>query len=192
MFYHITVPLTGLITLYSSTLTYMRTHSGSSAMGGAGQQTQQQQFPHAALPSFQPLGFDNFGQQVPPCRCHRVPRVTLFRCVFALRLLDSGCSARPFSTGVLTWSALASCLPVALGERHDSARGRKQRVDDASEEDHRGVGATARGRAKRQTGPPLRAPAGGVLEHWRVILTWSAFCLGAFAEDGGRSTEHAR
>ena len=27
-----------------------------------------------------------------------------------------------FATGVLTWSALASCLPVALGERHDSAR----------------------------------------------------------------------
>ena len=73
-----------------------------------------------------------------------------------------------------------------------TVRGRKQRVDDASEEDHRGVGATARGRAQRQTGPPLRAPAGGVLEHWRVILTLSAFCLGAFAEDGGRSTEHAR
>jgi len=31
---------------------------------GAPQQAQQQQFPHAALPSFQPLGFDSFGQQV--------------------------------------------------------------------------------------------------------------------------------
>jgi len=30
---------------------------------GAPQQAQQQQFPHAALPSFQPLGFDSFGQQ---------------------------------------------------------------------------------------------------------------------------------
>jgi hypothetical protein len=30
---------------------------------GAPQQQAQQQFPHAALPSFQPLGFDSFGQQ---------------------------------------------------------------------------------------------------------------------------------
>lgn len=30
---------------------------------GAPQPSQQQQFPHAALPSFQPLGFDSFGQQ---------------------------------------------------------------------------------------------------------------------------------
>ena len=47
---------------------------------GAPQQAQQQQFPHAALPSFQPLGFDSFGQQVcsivgcplPPQRLHPV------------------------------------------------------------------------------------------------------------------------
>ena len=38
------------------------------------QQAQQQQFPHAALPSFQPLGFDSFGQQVP----------TPFLCLYTL------------------------------------------------------------------------------------------------------------
>ena len=155
MFYHVTVPLTGLIALYYSTLTYIPTHSGSSAMGGAGQQTQQQQFPHAALPSFQPLGFDNFGQQVPPCRCHRISRVTLFRCVFALRLLNSGCSARPLTrpTGVLTWSSLASCLPVALGERHDTCAAgssvsatRVKRAMAASEPERGGVSSDRQAR----------------------------------------------
>jgi hypothetical protein len=46
---------------------------------GAPQQAQQQQFPHAALPSFQPLGFDSFGQQVLRAVC-----VCVYVCVLCV------------------------------------------------------------------------------------------------------------